>query len=592
MSKVDDKRVLRASDLLTRLAFSMYENRKVYALLVGSGLSRGAGIPTGWEITLDLIRRVARGQGKAEQADWAEWYRHKVGREPDYSDLVRELGGSPEERRSILESYIEPTAEERAEGCKVPTAAHRSIADLVHDGWVRVVVTTNFDRLLENALRDRGVEPTVVDSVDALEGAEPLTHSACYLVKLHGDYKDTRIRNTDEELANYPPEFDALLDRIFDEHGLVVCGWSGKWDEALRRAIMRAPSRRYSHYWATLGELGDAAKRIVEQRRGHLVEIVDADEFFGKLRDRVQTLAQTRRIDSRSVELLVNSAKRLVGKAEHRVELDDLLESEVQELLAQLRSPPTAGLDAEGIRCRTAFYESAVEPLARMAGSLGRWGDGHEMAGIVNAILELVRQADEVRGGGTSLPSLRAYPAVLLLVAYGVGLTHAGRWDILVRLLRHPVARLDGTLERVVDKLFLWNWEGADKRIWHQLPGLEERYTPLSDHLCGVMDGWRASFAAVVADFEDLFDTWEILGSLAYCERMTMDELQGENVSTWIPVGRNGWRSQSRQRVLARILGGDTLGELIDAGFGGGSAEKLVAAVRKYNDAAQRMGWW
>lgn len=52
-----------AGDPLTQLAFSIYENKGAYALLVGSGLSRAAEIPTGWEITLDLVRRVAAAQG-------------------------------------------------------------------------------------------------------------------------------------------------------------------------------------------------------------------------------------------------------------------------------------------------------------------------------------------------------------------------------------------------------------------------------------------------------------------------------------------------------------------------------------------------
>ena len=50
-------------DYLTRLAFSVYENRGVYPLLIGSGLSRAAEISTGWEITVGLIRRVAMAQG-------------------------------------------------------------------------------------------------------------------------------------------------------------------------------------------------------------------------------------------------------------------------------------------------------------------------------------------------------------------------------------------------------------------------------------------------------------------------------------------------------------------------------------------------
>jgi hypothetical protein len=38
------------------LAFSMYSNKGVFALLLGSGASRSARIPTGWEIMMDLIR--------------------------------------------------------------------------------------------------------------------------------------------------------------------------------------------------------------------------------------------------------------------------------------------------------------------------------------------------------------------------------------------------------------------------------------------------------------------------------------------------------------------------------------------------------
>lgn len=50
-------------DPLTPLAFSIHENKGTYAVLLGSGLSRAAEIPTGWEITIDLIRRIAEMQG-------------------------------------------------------------------------------------------------------------------------------------------------------------------------------------------------------------------------------------------------------------------------------------------------------------------------------------------------------------------------------------------------------------------------------------------------------------------------------------------------------------------------------------------------
>lgn len=150
----------------TALAFSLFENKGVYALLLGSGMSRAAQIPTGWEITLDLIRRAAALQGVVNEPDWAAWHRAQTGKEPNYSDVLSALSSLPDERRSILHSYIEPTADDIQEGRKTPTRAYKAIAWLVREGFVRVIITTNFDHLMENALREAGIEPTVIRSDD------------------------------------------------------------------------------------------------------------------------------------------------------------------------------------------------------------------------------------------------------------------------------------------------------------------------------------------------------------------------------------------------------------------------------------------
>src|SRR5690242_9003302 len=95
-------------DPFDALAFSVHENPGVYALIVGSGLSRGAGIPTGWEITLDLIERIGAIRGAGMQADWPGWHKSEYGEDPDYSALLDALGSTPAERRNILHAYIEP----------------------------------------------------------------------------------------------------------------------------------------------------------------------------------------------------------------------------------------------------------------------------------------------------------------------------------------------------------------------------------------------------------------------------------------------------------------------------------------------------
>ena len=44
---------------LVMLATSMHAQPGVYAVLLGSGVSTGAGIPTGWGVVRELVRRVA-----------------------------------------------------------------------------------------------------------------------------------------------------------------------------------------------------------------------------------------------------------------------------------------------------------------------------------------------------------------------------------------------------------------------------------------------------------------------------------------------------------------------------------------------------
>lgn len=51
-------------DPLLALAFAMHSNDGVYALLLGSSVSRLAAIPTGWEVVLDLIKKLAAMKGE------------------------------------------------------------------------------------------------------------------------------------------------------------------------------------------------------------------------------------------------------------------------------------------------------------------------------------------------------------------------------------------------------------------------------------------------------------------------------------------------------------------------------------------------
>ncbi|MDE2905802.1 MAG: SIR2 family protein [Acidobacteriota bacterium] len=426
------------------LAFSIHANPGVYAVLAGSGLSRAARIPTGWEITLDLVQKLAAVREEHCDPDPEQWYRNAFGKEPDYSDLLNAVCKTPAERQQLLQSYVEPSDEQREEGAKQPTTAHRAIAALAAQGFIRVIVTTNFDRLFETALEAATVTPVVVSTPDQVRGALPLIHTSCYVVKLHGDYRDSRILNTEAELNAYDQEFDRLLDRIFDEFGLVVCGWSAAWDAALRKALFRAPSRRFTTYWAARGELGDEARRLVEHRGAELIRINDADKFFHTVQQHVESLRESDRPHPMSTAIAVASLKRYLADSRHRIRLSDLIDDTVEEVVNVTSSEELAGnptvMDAvEVVAARMRGVEAACSKLVALAVTGGFWAQEERQEHIRPWERALVRLGSQDWPAGDFRIDLQRYPAMLLLHALGFGAVDADQLWLLGRLLKTPL---------------------------------------------------------------------------------------------------------------------------------------------------------
>src|SRR5690606_15175250 len=152
----------------------------------------------------------------------------------------------------------------------------------------------------------------------AISGMLPLQHAQVTIIKLHGHYLDTRLKNTQLELSQYDPELNQLLDRIFDEYGLLICGWSGIWDIALREAILRCPSRRFTTYWTTLGELAEEAKVLATHRQALILRISSADSFFQELAETVTALEDLDKPNPLTTAVAVATLKRLLPLEEQR----------------------------------------------------------------------------------------------------------------------------------------------------------------------------------------------------------------------------------------------------------------------------------
>jgi hypothetical protein len=421
------------------LAFSMHANKGVYALLLGSGVSRSAGIPTGWGVVEDLITRIASLSGEEPLPDPETWFREKFGEKPSYSNLLDQLAKTPPERNQILRAYFEPDQEDRKQGRKVPTEAHHAIAGLVASGHVRVIITTNFDRLTEGALEAAGISPTVIDTPDKTEGAMPLAHTRCTVIKLHGDYMDLRIKNTPEELAAYDPRMDKLLDRVLDEYGLVVCGWSAEYDGALEAAIARCPSRRFTTYWAYRGKLGNAAVRLIDLRRAEKIEIEGADQFFPELAEKVSALEKLDRPHPMTVRMAVAAEKEYLLEERHRIRLHDLVMGETGKLLEAISDrnfPTTADVSKEALLGRIGGYNALSETLLGLIATGCHFSDGH--GALWAKAIERVGHPSRDFTGSLDWEKLRLYPATYLMYGGGIAALAAEEYGNLYALLATP----------------------------------------------------------------------------------------------------------------------------------------------------------
>ena len=493
------------------LAFSMHANPGIYAILAGSGLSRAAKIPTGWEITLDLVCKLAALRNETCEPDPERWYRNTFDREAGYSDLLDKLCKTAAERQQLLRGYIEPSADDREEGTKQPTAAHRSIAALAAKGFIRVILTTNFDRLVETALGDTGVTPTVLTTPDQLQGTLPLVHTPCCVVKLHGDYLDTRIRNTQAELDSYSAEFNHLLDRVFDEFGLVVCGWSAAWDGALREAIYRASSRRFSTYWAMRGEIEDETRRLIEHRSAETIPIKDADEFFGTVQQHIESLQESARPHPLSTETAVASLKRYLAEPRHRIRLSDLIDEVVEQVVKTTTDDALIGnpsrWDDNAVKERMRSLEAACSTLLALGVTGGSWTEEEQQEHFRPWKRALGRLGSKDYPASNIEVDLRRYPAMLLLHALGLGAVEADRLWVLERLLKTPVRTSYWEEETAVLTLHPAHLAKSDRIV----------HSTLSRRLRECLRPHARRIVPDDAMYMMVFDKLEILLGLAYC---------------------------------------------------------------------------
>jgi SIR2-like protein len=221
---------------------------------LGAGASASAGIPTAWDMVWEFKQLLYVSQRRVALQSVADLSNPAIRAQLQaHIDAAGTLpaAGSPEEYAGLFEAAYPAESDRRAfrdaklTGAK-PSYRHLALAVLMRAQRSRLVWTTNFDPLVaDSCAKIFGTTGTLTSvALDAPDLARQVIGEGRWPVevKLHGDFRSRRLKNTNDELRQQDARLRQLLVEACGRFGLVAAGYSGR-DGSIMDTLDEAASR-------------------------------------------------------------------------------------------------------------------------------------------------------------------------------------------------------------------------------------------------------------------------------------------------------------------------------------------------------------
>lgn len=228
-----------------------------YCFILGSGASFSSGIPTGSELVTRWLR---------------ELYERRMGRPPIADNMLEDfaknyLGGMENfEWNNRAEFYSKvfrlrfPTDTDPLIGQnalsnlmrgKNPSFGYSVVAKILAYTNHRVVITTNFDHLLEDSLHRYvyAIPQVITSDTQAQFALINKDAGPPVIMKIHGDnYFETK--NTDSEIQVISQEWSKTIKTILARYTPIIIGYGGH-DPGFMKLLQDIPEKHFKHppFW-------------------------------------------------------------------------------------------------------------------------------------------------------------------------------------------------------------------------------------------------------------------------------------------------------------------------------------------------------
>lgn len=280
--------------------------------LLGAGASRASGIKTAGDMIWDFKSRLYRSAKRVPLSAISDLGDAATRRKlQDYFDQEGSFpaAGSEEEYSHYFEATY-PEAQDRRTyidelmtGAR-PSYGHLVLAHLMKRDLCRMVWTTNFDRVLEDAVAqvfDTNSAMVVGDLGEPSKIKTAVTQNRWPVCgKLHGDFHSEALKNTSAELARQDQEMRQLLLDSLRTNGLAVAGYSGRDQSVLSvldDAINNGAGFPNGLFWFVRQQdsIFDGVTNLIERARslGIDANLVRAESFDELCSDVIRYLPAT-----------------------------------------------------------------------------------------------------------------------------------------------------------------------------------------------------------------------------------------------------------------------------------------------------------
>lgn len=242
-----------------------------FCFVLGSGASIQSGIPTGGQLATRWLKELREDFWSPQHEEWLKTNGINTERAGDnYSEIFKKrFEVHPQEGYDELNRLME----------KITPSYGYSVLSQLLETKNNVVITTNFDSLIEEALFTFSTKRPLVCGHEYLAPFAKISDSRPLIIKIHRD-RQLNPLNSPEQLEKIKDEWVSVLNNVFTQCIPVFIGYGGN-DGSLMGYLDSI--RSFSNFfWCDLSKdyLKQEVLSLIERHNGKFVRVDGFDELM------------------------------------------------------------------------------------------------------------------------------------------------------------------------------------------------------------------------------------------------------------------------------------------------------------------------